>query len=77
VKLSFEQIRSVTCGVAELVQTESGIDIFRFTEAQREAYKNYKQNLHMKSFASAGVRMEFFTSSKKLVLTGERAFCCL
>ena len=25
----------------------------------------------MKSFASAGVRMEFFTSSKKLILTGE------
>ncbi len=70
-KLTFEQIKSVTRGVAEMVQTDSGIDIFRFTEAQREAYKNYKSNFHMKSFASAGVRMEFFTSSKKLVLTGE------
>ena len=68
-KLSTEQIRAVTKGAVRVCE-EEGMTVFhRFTEAQEQLYSAVDSDFYMKCFATAGVRLEFFTSSKNLKMT--------
>lgn len=74
-KLSLEQIKNISTGAVRFEESEKGINLYRFTKEQMELYKNEKENLSDKTFASAGVRLTFKTDSTSLKLdtTIERA----
>ena len=65
-KLTNEQIKSVTFGAARFEEGEAGIRPLRFTEAETEYYKNFSEDFYKKSFSSAGIRLEFTTDSRRL-----------
>ncbi len=69
-KLSFEQIRKITKGVAYLEETENGISFHRFTKEQEALYDDRKGDwpFYKLIFATAGVRLEFITDSENLFM---------
>lgn len=70
-KLSLEQIKKITVGAVRVEEIDGKINLFRFTKAQEEAYKPYSADFYMKSFATAGIRLEFVTNSNTLALEVE------
>ena len=69
-KLTFEQIKSITKGAARVVMDNGKVKFLRFTEAQERLYEQVggEKNFYKKTFATAGVRLEFVTSSRSLSL---------
>lgn len=68
-KLNFEQIKELVHGVALVEEGDNGISFFRFTKEQQELYKNKSpEDFYIKTFATAGVSLEFLTDSKNLTL---------
>ncbi len=66
-KLTLEQIKKITFGAVDVVETELGFAFKRFTEKQAEYYAIYRDNSYLKKTASAaGVRLSFLTDSKTL-----------
>ncbi len=72
-KLTLEQIKAVTKGTVAIEEKDGKLCFLRFTNAQLEAYKPYSDDFYGKCFATAGVRMSFFTDSRKLCIVGECA----
>lgn len=66
--LNAEQIKSVAHGVAQVKEEDGKICLYRFTEEQRELYRTYNDDFYSKSFASAGVTLEFTTNSRRLAM---------
>ena len=79
--LSLEQIKSIAKGVARVEQIDEGIALLRFTKEQEDAYKERNTDFYKKTFATAGVRLEFITDSTSLFLkanvrpASSRRFC--
>ena len=70
-KLDFDTIKSAVCGAARTEERDGKLYPCRFTKSQSEAYqeiKGYSADYYM---ASAGIRLEFYTDSKTLSLSGE------
>ena len=73
-KLSFEQIQKITKGAARIERDEGKIKFYRFTEEQEKLYLEDKlysepdKAFYKKTFATAGIRLEFKTNSKTLSL---------
>lgn len=67
-KLSFEQICSITMGYVQAEKTERGIRFYRFTEEQMDIFKQSNADFYMRAFASAGIKMCFKTDSQKLFI---------
>lgn len=67
--LSFEQIESLTHGVARVEEGDGKISFFRFTKEQQELYKTVSEDFYIKSFATVGVSLEFITDSENLLLS--------
>ena len=65
-KLTYEQIASVSQGVISVEQTEKGIQFHRFTEEQEKRYEN--SEFHPKQYATAGVRLHFKTDSNTMYM---------
>ncbi len=65
-KLTNEQIRSITFGAACTEETERGIALYRFTPEERAYYKTVSEDFYMKAHSSAGIRLEFTTNSRRL-----------
>ncbi len=65
-KLTFEQIKSVTQGALRVFEENGRIKLMRFTEEQQELYSTIDKGFHLKTFASAGIRLEFLTDSQSL-----------
>ncbi len=65
-KLTLEQIRSATHGAARVTEEAEGFRFFRFTEHQQEIYRTVSADFYQKSFATAGVMLEFVTDSQTL-----------
>lgn len=53
-KLSNDQIRSITFGAARFECGEAGIRPLRFTEEETEYYKNFSEDYYKKSFFLRG-----------------------
>ena len=66
-KLTYEQIKGITKGAARVVMDNGKVRFLRFTEEQEILYREIP-DFYKKTFATAGVRLEFFTSSKSLSL---------
>lgn len=74
-RLTTEQIKSITCGAVRILEEEKGLRFWRFTKEQEVMYYDTRvltgMNYRDRSTASAGVRFAFRTDSRKLALTVE------
>lgn len=71
-KLSTEQIKSVTMGAARVKESDGKVEFFRFTEAQEALYlRESPHDFYKKTFTSAGIRLEFETDSSWIDLSME------
>ena len=70
-KLTTEQIKSITHGAAQVTEENGKTCLYRFTEEQRELYRGYSDDFFGKSFASAGVTIELITNSRRLAMKVE------
>lgn len=70
-KLTFDQIKSILHGAVRTEEKDGRLFLYRFTEAQVEAYKGYKEDFYIKTFASAAMRLEFMTESKSLYFSAD------
>ena len=67
-KLTFEQIRSVTTGAVSVTQEADGIRFFRFTPEQMTLVQPGVAQYKEKLLASAGIQLSFRTDSTTLYL---------
>ena len=67
-KLTLEQIAACARGVAYTTEEDGAVRLHRFTEAQEEFYRNYNEEHYARSFATAGIVLEFDTDSENLSL---------
>jgi len=68
--LNFEQIKSVAHGVARVELNDKEICLNRFTKEQQELYKKVSpDDFYIKTFATAGITLEFETESENLFLS--------
>lgn len=66
-KLTLDQLRSVTFGTARVSEENGVVRFFRFTNAQSNAYLAAGNDyFYTKSFAAAGVRFAFFSNTSRL-----------
>ncbi len=71
-KLTFEQIKSITHGAARIEHTDGKMKFYRFTDEQQEVYKlSGNDDFYNKTFAAAGIRFEFITNSTSLTLKAD------
>lgn len=69
-KLTFDQIKSITSGAVSMKQTPEGIQFFRFTEDQLAIYPRRREALVLKSLATSGMKFCFETDSESLFIKG-------
>jgi len=80
-KLSLEQIKNIAVGTSYIDEKDGRTVFHRFTKEQEEAYGVWNTDFYNKSFATAGVRLEFFTNSTSMFLkvhlrpASSRRFC--
>lgn len=67
-KLTMAQIKAAVRGVAYITEEDGLVRLHRFTEAQEEFYKGVKDEHYHRTFATAGVVLEFDTDSERLSL---------
>ena len=67
-KLSIEQIRSIAKGCVRVTEADGKIQLLRFTKEQEEMYLVSNVGFYDKTFATAGVRLEFITDSPSISL---------
>ena len=74
-RLTFDQIKDITCGAVRILEEEKGIRFWRFTKEQEVMYYDTRvltgMNYRDRSTASAGMKFAFRTNSTKLGLTVE------
>ena len=74
-RLTTEQIKSITCGAVRILEEEKGLRFWRFTKQQEVMYYDTRvltgMNYANRSRASAGVKFAFRTNSTKLHLCVE------
>ena len=73
-KLSFEQIKSVTTGAVDVTEENGYVNFYRMSAAQLAVYApENKKNIyipHLKARATAGVCLKFATNSASLKISG-------
>ena len=70
-KLNLEQISSIARGATRIAYVDEKICFFRFTKDQEELYSTVNDDFYKKTFATAGVILEFITDSSTLSLEVE------
>ena len=70
-KLTTEQIASVTLGAERVINEKGGTCFHRFTEEKEEIYRNYREDFYKKVFCSSGVKLSFKTDSRTLGLNAD------
>ena len=69
--LEFNTIIPAIRGCAKILEENGRLWLYRFTDAQSEAYRAYSSDFYKKTKTSAGVRLEFITDSESITLCGE------
>lgn len=65
--ITLSQLRAVTFGAERVTEDADGFRFFRFTGREQEYYRQVSPNdFYRKTFASAGVRLEFRTDSETI-----------
>ena len=72
-KLTVEQIRDIARGAVRVEERDGKVSLCRFTKEQEELYKVRSEDFYKKSFATAGVALEFVTDSSTLSMEVEIA----
>lgn len=72
-KLNAEQLKSIAVGVARVEEKDGKVYLLRFTKEQEELYKETNADFYKKTFATAGVRLEFITDSRTLSMETEQS----
>lgn len=68
-KLTLEQIKKITFGAVDVVETDLGLAFKRFTDKQADYYAIYREEGYkLKCNSAAGIRLHFLTDSKKFAL---------
>lgn len=67
-KLTIEQIKKITKGAVHIEEVDGRIAFFRFTKEQEEAYSTWDADFYKKTFATAGIKLEFYTDSTSLFI---------
>ncbi len=68
-KLTAEKMAELSHGAVRVTEEDGKVNFHRFTEKQQSLYKNSgKESRYLKTFAPAGIRLEFKTDSKSLFL---------
>ncbi|MBE6957894.1 MAG: SGNH/GDSL hydrolase family protein [Ruminococcaceae bacterium] len=76
-KLTCEQIQAIAKGVARVEMVGDSVGLFRFTKEQEILYLEKSwPSFHQRTFATAGVSLEFDTDSEKLLLGVEAETAC-
>ena len=69
-KLGLSEIKKITLGAARIEETENGIQFFRFSKCQEEAYEKFKESFYFpRTFATSGVKLRFRSNSEKLFIS--------
>ncbi len=68
-KLSFEQIKSITAGAARIEEADGAVCFRRFTKQQEEMYLPVRKDFYDKTFSTSGIKLKFKTSSKTLSMS--------
>ena len=63
-KLSHQQISSITFGAAYTSVSEDRTVFHRFTQAQEEFYRTVCDDFYNKCFATSGIHLDFYTDSR-------------
>ena len=71
-KLTNEQIKSVTFGAIRIEETENGLHFQRCTQKQIDAWFTIAEVLGDRAQKTTGVRLDFYTNSKELRFTPGR-----
>lgn len=74
-KLTFEQIKSVTVGSLKTEERDGGFRFSKHTDSQLDAWKRKSDSLFSNASANTGVRLDFHTNSQNLafkVLAGQK-----
>ena len=72
-KLTLSQIQSITLGASRICEENDGIHFYRFTKEQEDFYAGYREDFHVKTFATSGICLSFRTNSRKLFLEADVA----
>ena len=67
-KLTFEKIKAIVNGAARITEENGVIHFCRFTDAQEQMYKQTNDGFYQKTLATAGIRLEFTTDSRRLFM---------
>lgn len=68
-KLTFDQICAITTGAVKVCQQEDGsFRFFRLTEAQQESFIARNANFAPRVIATAGVRLDFYTNTRTMIV---------
>lgn len=67
-KLTLEQIKSVTFGTVNIFEDAQGIHFRRFTDRQLKAWDQLSEQFHDRSRGTAGCQLSFYTDSRNLML---------
>ena len=70
-KLSYDQICSITQGAVRITKENNEIRFFRFNEAEQQMYRKRREESWLRSFATAGIRLEFDTDTSFLAFEAE------
>ena len=62
-KLTLEQIKSITKGAQNIRLEEGKFRFYRFSDKQMEYYKENSADFYKKAFATASVHLDFYTDS--------------
>ncbi len=68
-RLTDEQIRSITKGAVEIVQRDGFLCFYRFSHETVSYYTKTWENYGIRSRASSGVRFDFYTDSEKIKIS--------
>ena len=68
-KLTFEEIKSITCGAVRFEETNGSLKLFRFTREQEIEYKKVRpEGMCLKMYSSSGMKLVFKTDSETMSL---------
>ena len=67
-KLTHEQIKSITLGAAYIDFIDGKTVFHRFTKEQEKLYQSVSENFYNKTFATSCIRLEFETDSSNLFI---------
>ena len=69
-KLTKNQLVKISHGAVRTTEENGKVVFFRFTEEQQELYKNTRrESFYLKTFTTAGIRIEFIISSAGISLS--------